>query len=184
MQFLDKYLWLIIVLIGLVSLVPVGLALVLPGNVPVLKFTSQAAVEGMVFCQQAYVSGAVNSPGVYNIVDDMRIAELIDLAGGFVSDADVEYVNAQLNLAGIIVDEQHIYIPFASETNQVSEEAQMSRVNLNTATSGQLEEVPGIGPATAGEIIANRPYSKLEDLLNVSGIGPQKYDQIKTWVGL
>jgi competence protein ComEA len=51
-------------------------------------------------------------------------------------------------------------------------------VNLNSATSSQLDTLPGVGPSTAKAIISYRnrkgPFGKVEDLLNVPGIGPSK----------
>ena len=61
-----------------------------------------------------------------------------------------------------------------------------SKVNINTATASQLDELPGVGPSTAKRIIAYRqskgPFSKVEDLLNVPGIGPAKLDAMRPMV--
>lgn len=57
------------------------------------------------------------------------------------------------------------------------------RINLNTADAQTLEGLPGVGPATAQKIIADRssngPFKSPEDLMRVSGIGPKKYDAVK-----
>ncbi len=52
-------------------------------------------------------------------------------------------------------------------------------INLNTASSKQLQRIPGIGPVRAKQIIAGRPYQKVEDLLKISGIGPKTLEKIK-----
>jgi competence protein ComEA len=56
-------------------------------------------------------------------------------------------------------------------------------ININTAASFELEELPGIGPTTAAKIIAyrdaNGPFLSIEDIINVSGIGPGTYERIK-----
>ena len=62
----------------------------------------------------------------------------------------------------------------------------VSKVNINTATSDQLDTLPGVGPSTAKAIMAYRnkkgPFSKVEDLLNVPGIGPGKFESMKPQV--
>jgi competence protein ComEA len=61
-----------------------------------------------------------------------------------------------------------------------------SRVNINTATSDQLDALPGVGPATSKAIISYRirkgPFGKVEDLLNVPGIGPAKVAALRDFV--
>ena len=61
------------------------------------------------------------------------------------------------------------------------------RVNVNTATQAQLETLPGIGPVTAASIIERRrrqPFRRLEDLLDVSGIGPAKFRDLRLLVSV
>jgi len=55
-------------------------------------------------------------------------------------------------------------------------------ININTADKAALEALPGIGPALADKIIAARPFKKVEDLINVKGIGQAKFDAIKDMV--
>ena len=63
-----------------------------------------------------------------------------------------------------------------------------SRVNLNTASVDELDTLPGIGPATAKAIVSHRtrkgPFSRLEDLMAIDGIGPKKIDAIRDLVSL
>lgn len=66
--------------------------------------------------------------------------------------------------------------------------AATARVNVNTATADQLETVPGIGPVKAGRIVAyrdqNGPFRRIEDLQNVSGIGPRTVEQLTPYLVL
>jgi competence protein ComEA len=59
-------------------------------------------------------------------------------------------------------------------------------INLNSATSDQLDTLPGVGPSTAKAIISYRnrkgPFVKVEDLLNVPGIGPSKVAALREQV--
>jgi competence protein ComEA len=57
--------------------------------------------------------------------------------------------------------------------------APSAKVNLNTADSDQLESLPGIGPAIAKAIIAARPFSSVDDLERVKGMGKVKIDEVR-----
>jgi competence ComEA-like helix-hairpin-helix protein len=55
-------------------------------------------------------------------------------------------------------------------------------VNINTATQAELETLPGIGPALATQIMARRPHDSIEDLIEISGIGPKTLDGLRAFV--
>ena len=55
-------------------------------------------------------------------------------------------------------------------------------IDLNTASKEQLQEIPGVGPATANKIIAHRPYQSVEDLLNIPGFGEKTLEKIRPCV--
>ncbi|OUO94849.1 helix-hairpin-helix domain-containing protein [Cloacibacillus sp. An23] len=143
-----------------------------------------------------YVTGAVRNPGVYEIAPSSRVYEALNAAGGFSADADQEAVN----LAAMLTDGVHIKFPRKGEavTPQSSAPAAPARasvssaprasaasgkININTAGLGELDSLAGIGPKTGQAIIdyreANGPFRRVEDLMNVKGIGPKKFDAIK-----
>ena len=149
--------------------------------------------------QQIYVfvSGAVASPGVYALDPDARVVDALDAAGGFSEGAATDAVN----LARVLADGEQVAIPTIEQVEQGSfasagqgSEAQAapeaqgsalpsSLVSINSASESELEQLPGIGPATASKIVASRqqegPFENLEDLMRVSGIGEKKFEAIK-----
>ena len=56
------------------------------------------------------------------------------------------------------------------------------RVNINTATLTELESIPGIGPARAQQIVARRPYKSVDELIEISGIGPKSLESLRQYV--
>ena len=147
-----------------------------------------------------YVIGAVRTPGIVQLQPGARIVDAILAAGGSVAGADV----ARLNLAEPVADGERIAVPIfgqpppaldptavvggASPTNPAdgSSSAGMSTnasVNINTATVAQLDTLPGIGPTTAAAIVREReahgPFSSVDELERVKGIGQAKLAQLR-----
>ena len=135
-----------------------------------------------------HICGEVVKAGVYEVGEGSRIIDLIKTAGGETEEACID----SLNLAQEVFDGQKIYVPsleeVASGELHISLESSTDQeysilVNINTAAMEQLESLPGIGPVTAGKIIQYRekygPFKRKEDLMNVSGIGAKKFEQIK-----
>jgi competence protein ComEA len=118
------------------------------------------------------VAGAVARPGVYSLPVGSRVADAIRAAGGYSTDVDPRAAEARLNLAAKLQDSQAIVVPRRGEAAGASSGAGTSSapsgpLNLNTATSAQLDALPGIGPATATKIIASReqrPFTSIGDL--------------------
>lgn len=131
------------------------------------------------------VSGAVNKPGVYEVLEDGRVEDAINAAGGFAEPANSEYISKYLNLAQRLVDGTKVYVPFEGETmpsgggGTVAGTAVSSKVNINSASQSELEALPGIGPVTASKIISGRPYQKIEDLLGNKIVGKAIFEKIK-----
>jgi competence protein ComEA len=148
---------------------------------------------------KVHVCGEVYEPGVYDVEEGLRIADIIILAGGATDSACL----AAINLALEAGDGQRIYIPSFDEVEQGSSlyygdsslpymdnsvysgegSALGNIVNINTAGTSELEKLPGIGPATAKKIIDHRNkygnFKSKEELLDISGIGPKKYEDIE-----
>ncbi len=139
--------------------------------------------ESESFCNQTqgnyvYICGYVINPGVYICDEGMRIYELIDMAGGFHSEADRDY----LNLVEVVTDGQKIYVPKLGEV--VSGDKQ--KVNINTADKLTLMTLPGIGESRASDIISYREeqggFARIEDIMKVSGIKEAAYEKIKDYI--
>lgn len=135
------------------------------------------------------IKGCVNNPGVYKIRLNSRLFQALELAGGLTNEADTLRINLSLKLD----DEAIIYIPSIIE-NEVDDPADpvdilppqdddYGLVNINTASMSDLETLKGIGPSTAEAIINYREtikrFDKIEDIMNVSGIGEATFNSIK-----
>lgn len=153
-----------------------------------LLFTNGTPTKNTLVRNICYISGQVNKPGVYEFDEDTRLAELIELAGGFTDKADLEFINKNANLSEKLKDEYFIYIPSVDEqkspTQKTNQASTGQLININTATESQLDSLPGVGPSTAQKIISGRPYTKIEDLLDVEGIGDSKFNDIKNLIGI
>lgn len=136
-----------------------------------------------------HVAGAVVAPGVYTLAAGARTADAVAVAGGAAPDADV---NA-LNLAAPVGDGERIYVPIVGEAvppppavSPGGSVAPQGPIDLNRATAGELDELPGVGPATAQAIVAHRdangPFASVDDLEQVRGIGPAKLESIRPLV--
>jgi len=137
------------------------------------------------------VSGAVQSPGLYKLDSDARINDALIVAGGLSAEADRDWFQKTVNLAQRLKDGVKIYIPFQGETSsqqigtgevageQTSVFVNKGKIDLNSASSSELETLSGIGPAYAQKIIQARPFSSIEDILKISGIGEKTFQKIK-----
>lgn len=141
-----------------------------------------------------HICGAVLAPGVYELEAGSRVYQLIELAGGFTSDAAKGY----LNLAGGLYDGQKIVVPTVSEAEDdpygekepvaetVGSVADDGLININTADKAQLMTLPGIGEAKALAIIARRTahgaFQTKEEIMQVPGIKEAAYEKIKALI--
>ncbi len=130
------------------------------------------------------VKGAVKETGVYQLQKGQRVQDAILKAGGFLENADEK----QINLAQLLEDEMVIYVPVIGEEGfegiaSSQEQAQEGKVNINTATSEELQTISGIGPSKAEAIVRYREenglFQKIEDITNVSGIGEKTFENLR-----
>jgi competence protein ComEA len=153
------------------------------------------------------VVGAVRAPGVVRVVAGSRVFDVIAAAGGATADADLSV----LNLAAPVDDGTRVAVPTrgqpapevdpgavtgGNESRQTGgtpsgagESGDPGElVNVNRATAAELEELPGVGPATAAAIVSDReehgPFPTIDDLARVRGIGPAKLEQLRDLVAV
>ena len=134
---------------------------------------------------KVYVSGAVHIAGVYVLDEGDRLEQAIEAAGGATADADL----TTINLAIRVKDEGYYYIPRIGEAPaplSVQQTADTGQININAATADQLRELPGIGDVLSEAIVTyrerNGPFSTVDGLLGVNGVGPRKLEAIRDQV--
>ena len=147
---------------------------------------------------QVHVIGAVLRPGLYAFAEGSRVQDAVTAAGGLTSDADL----TRINLAAKLEDGQQLDIPGGGgavaaqpgptagfrvlPSGEATATPSGDLVNINTASADVLATLPGIGPTTAQRIVdyrtENGPFARIEDLLNVAGIGPATFDNINTLI--
>ena len=142
------------------------------------------------------IVGAVVRPGLHELPATSRVADAVEAAGGLTAEAD----RLRLNLAEPLIDGARLWVPEVGESagpEIVSVTAGAgdggragagggrtgALLNVNTADAAALEELPGIGPALAAAIVEHRrqsgPFTTIDKLVEVSGIGPAKLEQIR-----
>ena len=134
-----------------------------------------------------YITGEVNSPGVYYVDSEYRLNDLVNLCGGLTENADV----TDINLAEKLNDSDKIDIPkktknvYESTDNDEISDENNGLININKASKEELKSLNGIGETLANNIIEYRKNTKfeiVEDILNVNGIGNSKYEAIKEYI--
>lgn len=173
-----------------------------------LFFVSRAPAGEAIVLQPAptkapiavHVIGAVPRPGLYEFVEGARVQDAINAAGGLLATANVD----SINLAALLQDGQQLNIPYQSGAQSAQDEPSTSvelpggeeeqnsnsdsseggdLININTASLEELDSLPGIGPTIAQRIInyreENGPFNTIEDIMNVSGVGPSTFEEIQ-----
>ena len=153
-----------------------------------------------------FVNGAVSVPGVYQLPADARVEDAVLAAGGFSAEAYSDGVN----MAQLLFDGAQVYVSTMEQSAEIEQtllanpvqgqpvdsgnsgsESTISLdgvVDLNSASRADLETIPGIGPATAQSIVSyredNGPFTDIEEVMNVSGIGEGKFEQMKDYLSV
>jgi len=134
-----------------------------------------------------HVTGAVRRPGVYRLPGWARLDAAIRRAGGATAKADMQGVN----LAAKVSDGQQVIVPRRLPGAGAADGALTAGatgaagapISLNTATVGQLDDLEGIGPTTAQKILDWRKehggFRSVDDLQQISGIGPKRFESLK-----
>lgn len=132
---------------------------------------------------QIHVAGAVVRPGVVLVPPGSIVETAIQAAGGPTEDADI----SRLNLAQELKSGQQVFVPNqdpepSTPDRQTESSAPAHKINVNTADEVELKQLPGIGPSLATSIVQYREahgwFQEPDELLQISGIGPAKLEQI------
>lgn len=157
---------------------------------------------------KVYIRGEIKSPGLYEIAADIRLCELIELAGGATENADLQ----RLNLAAFLTDGTTVKIPAVGEepdpeiaqqeytkyevdntpeqtvSAASADKITSGTININTASASELMRLPGVGQTTANKIISyretNGKFLAIEEIMNVSGIGEKKFESMKQFLSV
>jgi competence protein ComEA len=136
------------------------------------------------------VTGAVQRPGVFEFQPGDRVIDAVERAGGARDNADLTL----LNLAAPLTDGQQILVPkkgattasIPGTTGGVPGSSGGALVNINTADEATLETLNGVGPVLAAAIIQYRtehgPFASVDQLDEVSGIGPATLEDLRSQV--
>lgn len=141
------------------------------------------------------ISGAVELPGLFALPAGSRVGDAITAAGGYSAAVDLELAAVRLNLAARLSDGDKIHVPRrgeqAAEPSPVPSTGSTGTdggpINVNTADQRLLETLPGIGPVTAGKIIAARteaPFAAVDDLLARKVVGQATFEKIRPLVSV
>lgn len=172
-------------LIGLASAALILLVASPPRGLPIEVLPSPTAAPLTV-----YLSGAVVNPGLYTLPPGSRLVDALTAAGGASEHGDL----TSLNLAQRLIDGQRIHVPATEEKSAgeplpnktASVDPVIFPLDLNSATPEQLDQLPGIGPTKAADIISYRQkiggFDKIEQILEVPGIGPATFERIKEMI--
>ena len=157
---------------------------------PVIAAPATSATPGAAVAERSlfvHVAGAVARPGLYRFPDGLRVADAIEAAGGPLRRADLDAIN----LADLLADGLKIDVPFRGDPVTAAvptASATPAAIDLNTADQASLETIPGVGPVTATAILQHRTeigsFESVDQLLDVTGIGPATLEALRPYVSV
>jgi competence protein ComEA len=136
------------------------------------------------------IKGQVAKPGIYEGNEQMRVNDIINLAGGFLEGADANKVN----LSQKLTDQMVIFVPAIGDetpeleisTETENNKKEKGKVNINTADESELQTLSGIGQKKAQDIISyrqeNGSFKSIEELKNVSGFGEKTVEKLADFI--
>lgn len=135
-----------------------------------------------------HITGEIKKPGVYKMKAGTRMDDLVKEAGGLTDEADIN----QINLSEKLVDEERIIVPSKSGSSEegitsAAIDAKTKKININKASLSELMTLPGVGEKTAQKFIDYREqkkFKKIEDVMNIEGIGENKFKNIKEYISV
>ena len=133
------------------------------------------------------VSGAVRNPGVYRLPAGARVADAIDAAGGYGPRVDAALAESQLDLAARLIDGATVVVPSRDDPPPTPGGADASGglVDLNAASAGELDALPGIGPVTAQKILdarKERRFGSVDELRERGIVGEKTFERLRDLV--
>lgn len=131
-----------------------------------------------------HIVGAVLNPGVYQLPAGSRVYQLLEICGGFSTEADGD----ALNQARPLLDGEQIQITRIGEQPQSKSSGSASKININQATADELTALPGIGTVRAGQIVEHREkngyFTDIKEIMDVSGIGETTFKNIADLISI
>lgn len=140
---------------------------------------------------KVHIDGQIKNRGVVELEEGSRLVDAVEKSGGLTEEADT----SNINLAYVLQDGEKVYIYSKQEIEELKINGNLNeeissmnkkdtKININTATQTELEEITGIGPSLAQRIIeyreSNGKFKNIEELKNVSGIGDKKFESMKS----